>query len=81
MYAGTERGMFISYNDGTSWQPFQLNLLIVPITDLALKNNNLIAATQGRSLWMIDDLTFCIRRSPRNLPLNLSCLNLWIVTE
>ncbi|MBL0027327.1 MAG: glycosyl hydrolase [Saprospiraceae bacterium] len=58
LYAGTERGMFISYNDGTSWQPFQLNLPIVPITDLALKNNNLIAATQGRSLWMIDDLTF-----------------------
>lgn len=57
LYAGTEQGMFISFNDGENWQPFQLNLPLVPITDLAIKNNNLIAATQGRSLWMIDDLT------------------------
>jgi hypothetical protein len=57
LYAGTEKGMFISYDDGESWSSFQLNLPIVPITDLALKNNNLIAATQGRSLWIIDDLT------------------------
>ena len=57
LYAGTETGMYISFNDGNSWQPFQLNLPIVPITDLALKDNNLIVATQGRSLWMIDDLT------------------------
>ncbi len=57
LYAGTEKGMFVSYDDGNNWQSFQLNLPIVPITDLALKNNNLIAATQGRSLWMIDDLT------------------------
>ncbi len=57
LYAGTETGMYISFNDGASWKPFQLNLPIVPITDLALKDNNLIVATQGRSLWMIDDLT------------------------
>lgn len=57
LYAGTETGMYISFNDGSSWETFQLNLPIVPITDLALKNNNLIVATQGRSLWMIDDLT------------------------
>lgn len=57
LYAGTERGMFISYDDGESWTTFQMNLPIVPVTDLALKNNNLIAATQGRSLWIIDDLT------------------------
>ncbi len=57
LYAGTEKGMFISYDDGDSWSSFQMNLPIVPITDLALKNNNLIAATQGRSLWVIDDLT------------------------
>lgn len=57
LYAGTEAGMYISYNDGESWQPFQLNLPIVPITDLAVKDNNLIVATQGRSLWLIDDLT------------------------
>jgi len=57
LYAGTETGMYISFNDGTNWQPFQLNLPIVPITDLALKDNNLIVATQGRSLWILDDLT------------------------
>ncbi|MDT0555494.1 VPS10 domain-containing protein [Patiriisocius hiemis] len=57
LYAGTETGMYISFNDGTNWKPFQLNLPIVPITDLAVKQNNLIVATQGRSLWIIDDLT------------------------
>jgi photosystem II stability/assembly factor-like uncharacterized protein len=57
LYAGTESGMYCSFDDGTNWQPLQLNLPIVPITDLAVKNNNLIAATQGRSFWMIDDLT------------------------
>ncbi len=57
LYAGTERGMYISFDDGNHWEKFQLNLPIVPITDLAIKNNNLIAATQGRSFWVIDDLT------------------------
>lgn len=57
LYAGTENGMYISYNDGASWETFQLNLPIVPITDLLVRDNNLIVATQGRSIWMIDDLT------------------------
>lgn len=57
LYCGTEQGMYISFDDGATWQRFQLNLPIVPITDLAIKNDNLIAATQGRSLWIIDDLT------------------------
>ena len=57
LYAGTETGMYISFDDGNNWKPFQLNLPIVPITDLAIKDNNLIVATQGRSLWIIDDLT------------------------
>lgn len=57
LYAGTESGMYISFDDGASWQSFQLNLPIVPITDLTIKNDNLIAATQGRSFWLIDDLT------------------------
>ncbi len=57
LYAGTEYGMYISYDDGANWRPFQLNLPIVPITDLAIKNNDLIVATQGRALWAIDDLT------------------------
>ena len=57
LYAGTETGMYISFNAGKSWNEFQLNLPIVPITDLTIKNNSLVVATQGRSLWMIDDLT------------------------
>ena len=57
LYAGTETGMYISFDDGQNWSPFQLNLPIVPITDLTIKDNNLIVATQGRSLWIIDDLT------------------------
>ena len=57
LYAGTEFGMYISFDDGASWKPFQLNLPIVPINDLTIKNDNLIAATQGRSFWLIDDLT------------------------
>ena len=57
LYAGTETGMYISFDDGANWSPFQLNLPVVPITDLAIKDDNLIVATQGRSLWIIDDLT------------------------
>jgi photosystem II stability/assembly factor-like uncharacterized protein len=57
LYAGTEFGMYISYDDGANWKPFQLNLPVVPITDLTIKNNDLIVATQGRSFWIIDDLT------------------------
>ncbi|MBT8301327.1 MAG: glycosyl hydrolase, partial [Maribacter sp.] len=57
LYAGTETGMYISFDDGANWSPFQLNLPIVPITDLTIKDNNLVVATQGRSVWIIDDLT------------------------
>ena len=57
LYSGTEAGMYISFDDGNSWKPFQLNLPIVPVTDLTIKNDNLIAATQGRAFWLIDDLT------------------------
>jgi len=57
LYCGTESGMYLSYDDGLSWKPWQLNLPLVPITDITLKNKNLIAATQGRSFWIIDDLT------------------------
>lgn len=57
LYAGTETGMYISFDDGNNWNSFQLNLPVVPITDLTVKENNLIVATQGRSLWIMDDLT------------------------
>jgi hypothetical protein len=57
LYAGTETQVYISFDDGKNWESLQLNLPIVPITDLTIKDDNLIAATQGRGLWMIDDLS------------------------
>jgi len=64
LYAGTEFGMYISYNDGINWYPFQLNLPVVPITDLTIKNNDLIVATQGRALWILDDLSQVQQMNP-----------------
>ncbi|HEX8332694.1 MAG TPA: hypothetical protein VF622_08725, partial [Segetibacter sp.] len=63
LYAGTEYGMYISYDDGENWQKFQLNLPIVSITDLTIKENDLVVATQGRSLWVLDDLSLVQQRS------------------
>jgi hypothetical protein len=57
LFAGTERGIYYSSNDGDSWDTLQLNLPLVPITDLAVKEQDLIAATQGRGFWILDDLT------------------------
>jgi len=56
LYAGTEWGIFVSFDDGSNWQSFQLNLPIVAIRDLHVRDHSLIAATHGRSFWMIDDL-------------------------
>lgn len=64
LYAGTETAIYYSKDDGASWHSLQLNLPIVPITDLVIKENNLIAATQGRSLWIIDDLTVLHQAEP-----------------
>ncbi|MFL2634112.1 MAG: glycosyl hydrolase [Candidatus Marisimplicoccus sp.] len=57
LYAGTEWGMYISFDDGNSWSKFQLNLPITSIRDLEVKDNDLVVATHGRSFWIIDDLT------------------------
>ncbi|HWW76574.1 MAG TPA: hypothetical protein VNZ44_14350 [Pyrinomonadaceae bacterium] len=58
LYAGTELGMYISFDDGERWQPFQLNLPYTPVTDLAVhkRDNDLVVATQGRGFWILDDL-------------------------
>lgn len=56
LYAGTESGMYVSFNDGVSWSSFQLNLPIVPITDLTIKEHDLVIATQGRAFWILEDL-------------------------
>ena len=57
LYAGTETGLYVSFDDGDHWSPLQLNLPVVPITDLAVKDHDLVVATQGRSFWVLDDLT------------------------
>ena len=57
LYAGTETGLYLSVNGGQSWERFQLNLPVVPINDLGFRNNDLIAATAGRSFWILDDLS------------------------
>lgn len=56
LYCGTESGVYISFSDGELWQPFQLNLPVVPVTDITIKDNDLIIATQGRSFWVFDYL-------------------------
>jgi len=57
LYAGTETGVFVSFDDGAHWQPLQLNLPVSPIHDLVVKDDDLVVATHGRSFWVLDDLT------------------------
>ena len=67
LFAGTETGMYISHDDGISWNSFQLNLPIVPITDLTIKNGSLIVSTQGRGIWILDDLTVIHQINPNTI--------------
>ncbi len=57
LFAGTETGIYISWNGGKNWSPFQLNMPVTPITDLRIHQGNLIASTSGRSFWILDDLS------------------------
>lgn len=57
LYAGTESGLYISFNNGEQWDRFQLNLPVCPITDLLIHQNDLIASTSGRGFWILDDLS------------------------
>jgi photosystem II stability/assembly factor-like uncharacterized protein len=57
LYAGTEFGMFISFDDGAHWQRFQLNLPVTPVTDIKVHQKDLLLSTMGRSFWIVDDLT------------------------
>ncbi len=56
LFAGTETGLYVSWSGGEKWEPFQLNLPVTPILDLAVRHGDLIAATSGRSFWILDDL-------------------------
>ncbi|MFN8570776.1 MAG: hypothetical protein U0132_01890 [Gemmatimonadaceae bacterium] len=57
LYAGTEFGLFVSFNAGKSWQSLQLNLPVSPVADLRVHDNDLVVATQGRAFWILDDLS------------------------
>ncbi|MGE5232646.1 MAG: VPS10 domain-containing protein [Acidobacteriota bacterium] len=57
LYAGTEAGLYVSFDDGDSWRPWRSNLPPVPITDLAVAQGDLVVATQGRAFWVLDDLS------------------------
>ncbi len=57
LYAGTEFGMFISFDNGAHWQAFQLNLPNVPVSDIKIHHKDLIVSTQGRAIWILDNLT------------------------
>jgi photosystem II stability/assembly factor-like uncharacterized protein len=57
LYAGSEIGVFVSFDDGAHWQPLQLNLPVSPIHDLVIKDDDLVVGTHGRSFWVLDNLT------------------------
>jgi len=67
LFAGTELGVFISWDGGRNWSPFQMNLPVTPITALRLHRGNLIAATSGRAFWILDDLSM-LRQYKREMP-------------
>ncbi len=56
LYAGTERGVYVSFDDGANWQPLQLNLPVTSIRDIAVHGNDLVLATHGRAFWVMDDI-------------------------
>ena len=64
LYAGSEGGMFVSFDDGDNWQSLDLNMPPVPITDLKIRHNTLVAATQGRGFWVLDDLNIVHQLEP-----------------
>jgi hypothetical protein len=57
LYAGTEFSMYVSFDDGASWQPFQMNLPHTPVTDIKLAHGDLVLSTQGRGFWILDNLS------------------------
>ena len=65
LYAGTEFGIYISFDDGRKWQPFQLNLPRVPITDIKVYHKDLIVTTQGRAFWILDNVSALHQITPR----------------
>ncbi|MEL7162244.1 MAG: glycosyl hydrolase, partial [Bacteroidota bacterium] len=65
LFAGTETGLYVSWNDGKVWEPLQLNLPVTPILDLKVRHDDLIVATSGRSFWVLDDLAVLRQRDDK----------------
>src|SRR5207249_9913273 len=57
LFAGTENGIYVSFDDGAHWQSLKLNLPTTPIHDLTVKNDDLVVATHGRAFWILDDIS------------------------
>ena len=68
LYAGTETGVYVSFDDGEHWQPLRLNMPVVAIHDLAVEQDDLVAATYGRSFWILDDLSPLRQMDARTVP-------------
>ncbi|MGQ0647571.1 MAG: WD40/YVTN/BNR-like repeat-containing protein, partial [Gemmatimonadaceae bacterium] len=71
LFAGTERGPYVSFDDGMNWQWLQKNLPLVPIHDIAIKDNDVILATHGRSFWVMDDISALRQINPQVVATNL----------
>jgi len=67
LYAGTETGVYVSFDDGGHWQSMRLNLPVVPVHDLLVKNGDLVAATHGRSFWVLDNVTLLHQVTPQTM--------------
>ncbi len=74
LYAGTETGMLVSFDGGDHWQPLQRNLPVVPVTDLKVQGNELVAATSGRAFWILDDLGVLHQLSPETAQRDVALL-------
>jgi photosystem II stability/assembly factor-like uncharacterized protein len=67
LYAGTEFGLYISFDNGARWQPFQMNLPVTPVTDIKVAHQDLIISTQGRGFWILDNLTPLHQLTPQTV--------------
>jgi hypothetical protein len=68
LYAGTEQGAYVSFDGGGHWQSLSLNMPIVSVRDLAIEQDDLIAATYGRSFWILDDISILRQIDPQSPP-------------
>ncbi len=75
LFAGTEFGMWVSFDDGEHWQSFQLNLPVVPVTDMVIKDNDLVLATQGRAFYVLDDFSVLSQLTPEILEAPIALLD------